>query len=295
MRNDTPLTFPVPVQRDLLRRVAHGCLVSCFLALEPANLPHRHCSGDLSDFGWRGNGKKNLSHCDGSPLGWQAKMSQHWLNRLQYHKLCFLRALGTANQHEPGETERVGFALASALGLLVIPIVAFRGQWDFAVQEAAVFLSLLGLASKTEPFRNESLREQTYLKLLAGPVLWAVLFTHPEREEQGTNATAAAPLRRTQALADLFSALDQLADLPLSVCLAAGARWRHSSIGPAPWDGSTRPTKGHGAMALKDSLNFSISLSQFADSSPLEDRRTRQGEWASLPSLSHRTSSPGRH
>jgi hypothetical protein len=60
---------------------------------------------------------------------------------------------------------------------VVIPVAGFIGSWDLAANEAAAFFRLLAAALGRSPGPQREVLGPTYLKQLASPVLWALVFT----------------------------------------------------------------------------------------------------------------------
>jgi hypothetical protein len=146
-------------------------------------------------------------------------MLQKWLVRLERRKRCLARALTAPGPEARQGVERDGFDLAAQLGLLFIPAAGFTGFWSLADGEAADFLRLLASASGPGQAARRGPSGSAYLKLLAAPVLWALVFTRME-----LHSTACPdPFAHAGASNDLFAALGRLADSPPSVCFAAAA------------------------------------------------------------------------
>jgi len=150
-------------------------------------------------------------------------MLQKWLERLECHKRGLSHALGTSDQQAREGAEKDGFDLAALLGLIFIPAAGFTGFWDLAADEATDFLRLLASASESRRPPRRGMWGPPYLKLLAAPVLWALVFTRLELHEAACPETRADRLQRTGSIANLFDVLGRLADLPPSVCFAAAA------------------------------------------------------------------------
>ncbi|HWG43948.1 MAG TPA: hypothetical protein VN688_14315 [Gemmataceae bacterium] len=223
MQNARRFTLLTPEQCHILRRAAHRCLVSCLRTLEPGTFAQGGRARYPDDPGERGKEIKTSPHCGHTRFSWQAAMLQKWLERLECHKRGLSHALGTSDQQAREGAEKDGFDLAALLGLIFIPAAGFTGFWDLAADEATDFLRLLASASESRRPPRRGMWGPPYLKLLAAPVLWALVFTRLELHEAACPETRADRLQRTGSIANLFDVLGRLADLPPSVCFAAAA------------------------------------------------------------------------
>jgi hypothetical protein len=212
-----------PVQREVVRRAARRCLVSCLLALKPGDWARQRLPEWERTLPDQGAAAKTPLHCGSAQPCWQAALLEKFVRRLECRKWDCVEALAAPAEQGRRQREAAGFDLAAFLTLIFVPTASFVGQWSLAAQETVRFLRLQEAASSHQNLQGQRPPGESYPKLLTAPVLWSLAFAHPRLQEP-----AAPPLGRPDqllqatAVTDLFTALNHFPALPVSVCWAAG-------------------------------------------------------------------------
>jgi hypothetical protein len=136
---------------------------------------------------------------------------------------CLLVLGSDTHGRAPERLEDAAFDLAAFLARVYIPAVGSAGHWPVATEGAARFLQRVGRACDCEQHPGHGARARTYLRLLAVPVLWALISAHPQLQECALlDAGRADRLRYAWSVSTLFATLGRFAELPPGVHFAAG-------------------------------------------------------------------------